>query len=562
MTRTTFVITIAQVNPTVGDIAANARLIRRVRDDAPKHSNLIVFPELVLTGYPPEDLLLSESFLRSTQDALEKLVDESRGRSTAMLVTAPFYNAVEKCLYNAAHLIHDGKIIGTTLKHHLPNYGVFDEQRYFTNGPLPHPMSFMGVKLGVLICEDMWFPDAAEHLAEHGADMLIVTNASPYEAQKHNIRLQHAQLRVEKTGLPLIFVNQWGGQDDLVFDGASFMMNETGRVILQSQEFMEEFQDLTFSRIGDDESARWLIATEDRFPIHTETDALYLACMTGLRDYVHKNNIPHVLLGLSGGIDSALVAAIAVDALGADRVRAVMMPSPFTAPQSIKDAESCAKNLNIAYEVRDIQPMLSAFETIIPEAKNLAHENLQARIRGTILMTLANQSGGMVLSTGNKSEVAVGYCTLYGDMCGGYNPIKDVYKTQVYNLANWRNAHKPENGLGPDHTIIPKSILTKAPSAELRANQKDQDSLPPYDELDQILMMLIEEDISPADIINDGFERDVVEQVAKLVKASEHKRRQSAPGPKISSRAFARERRYPITNGFSDLPVDLNNKKR
>lgn len=562
MTQKRFIITTAQINPTVGDVVGNANLIRRVRDEAPPHSNLIIFPELILTGYPPEDLLFSESFLKHTEDHLQKLIDESRGRATAMLITAPFYDPVNRALYNAAHLVHDGKIIGTTLKYHLPNYGVFDEQRYFTPGPLPQPLSFMGIKLGVMICEDMWFPDVAEHLAQKHADILIVSNASPYEVQKHAIRLQHARLRATKTGLPLIFVNQFGGQDDLIFDGASFMMDGTGRVILQSEEFAQEFQDLTFSWSGDETSGRWLIATEDRFPIHSETDALYLACMIGLRDYIRKNKIDHVYLGLSGGIDSAVVAAIAVDALGADKVRAVMMPSPFTSHESIKDAESCAQNLGISLETRPLHTMLESFEKIIPEADGLAHENLQARIRGTILMTLANQTNGMVLSTGNKSEIAVGYSTLYGDMCGGYNPIKDVYKTQVYNLANWRNAHKPEHGLGPSKEIIPESILTKAPTAELRAHQKDQDSLPAYEDLDQILMGLIEEDLSVEDIVSEGFDRAMVEKVAKLVKASEHKRRQSPPGPKISSRAFARERRYPITNGFSDLPVDLGNKKR
>ncbi len=545
-----FVITIAQVNPTVGDLKGNLKLIRHVRDSAPPHSNLIVFPELVTTGYPPEDLILKQSFLDDVEEMVQTLVEESRGRPTALLITAPHWDRKNQCLYNAVHLIHQGHILATQTKHDLPNYGIFDEYRYFKPGPLPEPMSFMGIKLGVMICEDMWYPEVADHLKKNGADILIVTNASPYDGHKHDIRLQHAKLRVEKTGLPLIYVNQVGGQDELVFDGASFMMNETGQVILQCEEFVEEFQDLTL--VERRANGSWLIATEDMHPTHSETEAMYQAIVLGTRDYIRKNGFKGVILGMSGGIDSALVAAIATDALGSAHVRCVLLPSPYTSEDSIADATDCARKLGANFEVISIEPLMKAFTETLPDLKGLAHENMQSRLRGNILMALSNQTGWIVLTTGNKSEISAGYSTLYGDMCGGFNPVKDIYKTQVYNLATWRNSHKPAGALGPDGEVINKRILTKAPSAELKPDQKDQDSLPPYNEFDEILIGLIEEDMGEEELIARGHREQYVRTASRLLDLSEYKRRQSAPGPKVSSRAFGRDRRYPIVNGYTD----------
>lgn len=542
-----FVITIAQVNTTVGDLTGNLTLIRRARDEAPKHSNLIVFPELVTTGYPPEDLLLKQSFLNDVDTMIDTLVEESRGNSTAMLIPTPCWDRQNKCLYNGALLIHNGHVIARQTKHDLPNYGIFDEHRYFKPGPLPEPIPFLGLNLGVMICEDMWYPDVADHLKEKGADILIVVNASPFESHKHDIRYQHARLRVEKTRLPLIYVNQFGGQDELIFDGASFMMNETGQVILQCEEFVEEFQDLTL--VERRANGSWLIATEDMHDLHPETETLYQAVMLATRDYIHKSGFKNVILGLSGGIDSALVAAIATDALGSANVRCVLMPSPFTSPDSIADATDCARKLGVSFEVIAIEEMMKVFESAIPDLDGLAHQNMQARVRGLTLMSLSNQTGAIVLTTGNKSEIAAGYTTLYGDMCGGFNPLKDLYKTQVYNLATWRNTAKPVNALGPDGDVISARILTKAPSAELKPDQKDQDSLPPYDELDELLIGLIEEDLGYDEMVERGFKGETVAKVIRLLDTAEYKRRQAAPGAKVSARAFGRDRRYPIVNG-------------
>jgi len=544
-----FIITIAQINPTVGDLKGNLGLIRRVRDAAPAHANLIVFPELVVTGYPPEDLLLKQAFLNEVDEVIATLVEESRGRAAAMLITAPSWDRQAQCLYNAVHLIHGGYILATQTKHDLPNYSIFDEHRYFKPGPLPEPMAFMGIKLGVMICEDMWYPEVADHLKSKGAEILIVCNASPYDGQKHDIRLQHAKLRATKTKLPLIYVNQFGGQDELVFDGASFMMNESGDVILQCDEFREEFQDLTF--IERNKDGTWLIAAEEISPIHSETESLYSAVMLGTRDYIRKNGFEGVILGMSGGIDSALVAAIAADALGPDKVRAVLMPSEFTSQQSIEDAADCARKLGLSFETISITDMVKTMEASLPGLTGLAHENIQSRLRGVTLMALSNRSGWMVLTTGNKSEISAGYSTLYGDMCGGFNPVKDLYKTQVYNLATWRNTDKPDDALGAEGEVINKNILTKAPTAELRPDQKDEDSLPPYTEFDEILKGLIEEDLNVDELIERGHRAQYVQTANRLLDLSEYKRRQSAPGPKVSLRAFGKDRRYPITNGYS-----------
>ena len=547
-----FVITIAQVNPTVGDLKGNLALIRRVRDEAPPHANLIVFPELVTTGYPPEDLLHKQSFLDDVHEMIATIVEESRGRPTALLITTPHWDRQDQNLYNAVHLIHQGYIIATRYKHHLPNYGIFDELRYFKSGPLPDPIHFMGISLGVMICEDLWYPDVADHLKSKGAEILIVPNASPFENNKMDIRLQHAKLRVEKTGLPLIYVNQFGGQDELIFDGSSFMLNEQGCIILQCEDFVEEFQDLTLAGRS---NGSWIIATENLSQLHPETESLYRAVTLATRDYIEKNNVGGVILGMSGGIDSALVAAIAADALGPERVRCILMPSPYTSKDSIEDAQDCATKIGASFETIGIETIMQSFNATLPGLTGIASENIQSRARGMILMALSNQTGWMVLTTGNKSEISTGYSTLYGDMCGGFNPVKDLYKTQVYNLATWRNSVKPDNALGNSGELINQRILTKAPTAELKPDQKDQDSLPPYNELDRILTGLIEEDQSEATLIESGHRADYVTTAKRLLDNTEYKRRQSAPGPKVSQRAFGRDRRYPIINGYKDKNV-------
>lgn len=541
------VFTIAQINLIVGNLQYNADLIRKVWKDAPKNSDMIIFPELALTGYMPEDLLLNPAFISDVEDTIALLVAESKKHSQALLIGAPYRD--KTTLYNAVHLIYDGEIIATRTKYELPNYGVFDEQRYFTAGPLPEPIDFMGMKLGVMICEDMWFPTVSQNLKDKDAEILIVINGSPYDVHHHQIRIQHAELRVNKTGLPLIYVNQVGGQDSLVYDGASFMMNQSGRIIMQCEEFVEEFQDITLQRSAE---GHWMQSTETIHPPHAETEAMYQAVMTGLRDYVEKNKMPGVIIGMSGGIDSALSAAIAVDALGPDKVHCVMMPSAYTSDESFADAHDCADKLGASYEEISITPMMTTFDEQRPNVRGLAHENLQSRLRGLILMTLSNQTGNIVLSTGNKSEMACGYATLYGDMCGGYNCLKDIYKTQVYNLSTWRNSAKPVNAKGPDGEVINQRILTKAPTAELKPGQTDQDSLPPYEELDQILTCLIEEELGIEQAVERGHDRATVERVRKMLYMAEYKRQQSPPGPKVSVRALDKERRYPITNGYKD----------
>lgn len=529
--------TIAQVNPTVGDISGNIKLIEEAWKTHDSKSDLIIFPELCVTGYNPEDLLLNDGFIQTTENAVQSLVQYSKSMKSAVLVGAPARDKTK--LYNAAYLIEQGKILSITHKVELPNYGVFDEKRYFTSGTRPEPVDFRDHKLGIMICEDMWFPNVADYLSSKSADVFIVINGSPFEPHKQSIRIQHATSRVEDANIPLILVNQIGGQDDLVFDGASFALNANGELVLQCEEFIEEFQTFSFSK--NDAKIH---------PQHTETESLYQAGVLGLRDYMRKTKQTKILLGMSGGIDSALSAVMAVDAIGADNVTCVMMESEFTSELSIKDAKDCADKLGIKFEQVSIKSMVENFIHAVPQTSGLAHENLQARLRGVILMTLANQSGSMVLTTGNKSEMACGYATLYGDMCGGYNVLKDLYKTQVYNLAYWRNTAKPVDAKGHGGELINQSILTKAPTAELKPNQKDSDSLPPYDELDSILMGLIEEDLSPDQMTARGHNPEIVTKVSRLLKLSEYKRRQSAVGVKLSPRAFGKDRRYPVVNGF------------
>ncbi len=529
-------ITLAQLNPIVGDIAYSCAKIVEVWKAA--KSDLVIFPELFLSGYPPEDLVLKPAFLDAVEEAVNSLLEESKNFKAAALIPCPWRGRDKAG--NAAHLIEHGKILGTVQKYHLPNYSVFDEMRVFASAPLPEVIAFRGRKLGVMICEDMWFSNIAAQLRDQGAEILIVPNASPFETGKLDIRYGVARERIAETGLPLMYLNQVGGQDDLVFDGASFVMDGTGEVVLQMESFKESIENIIHpphppANAGPSLSPRG----------EGNIESIYKALTLGLRDYIGKNNFPGILLGLSGGIDSALAAVIAVDAIGAENVHCVMLPSQFTSEESFHDAAALAENLKVKLDTIPIEDSVAVFNTVLkPYLKSsppVTFENIQPRARGIILMALSNASGKMVLTTGNKSEMAVGYATLYGDMCGGFNVLKDVYKTQVYELSRWRN----KDGL------IPERIFTKAPTAELKPNQTDQDTLPPYEELDGILKGLIEEDLGVADIVAKGYKRETVVKVWKMLDMAEYKRRQSAPGVKITSRAFGRDRRYPITNRFA-----------
>jgi NAD+ synthase len=544
-------IAIAQLNPTVGDLAGNATLIRRARDEgATLGADLVVCPELVVVGYPPEDLVLRPALVESAARVLRELEQDSQAGGPGLLVTLPW--AADGRLYNTVALVADGRT-ELRFKHELPNYGVFDEKRVFAPGPLPEPVVFRNVRIGVPICEDIWLPECVRHLSDGKAAFLLVPNGSPFEVQKFHKRLELARARVSESGIALAYVNQVGGQDELVFDGGSFVMNPDGE-LAHVLPFWRESLVVTRWQCRDGKyrcegATSW--REEPRLP------SIYNAMVTGLRDYVHKNRFPGVVLGLSGGIDSALTAAVAVDALGAARVRGVRLPSRFTSAASMDDAEETARRLGIELETIPIEATVAALEaTVQPifdgRPRDTTEENLQARVRGVLLMALSNKFGQLLVTTGNKSEMSVGYATLYGDMCGGYSVLKDVYKTEVYTLSRWRNANMSEGALGPRGDVIPESSLTKAPTAELRPNQTDQDSLPPYETLDAILQGLIEEERSVDDIVARGFPRDVVRRVQQLLFAAEYKRRQAPPGVKITRKSFGRDRRYPLTNAFRE----------
>ncbi len=543
-------IALAQLNPVMGDIAGNLKRARDARAQA-ADADVILFSELFITGYPPEDLVLKGALQSDARDAIEALAADTVS-GPAILIGAPWKE--EGKLYNAMLLLDEGRIAGRTFKHDLPNYGVFDEKRVFAAGPLPGPLNVRGVRIGVPVCEDIWTEDVCECLSETGAEILAVPNGSPFEAGKEDVRLQLAAARVTETGLPLIYLNQVGGQDELVFDGASFVLNADRSLALAMPGWREC---VVVSEWARQENGRWICAPGEKVGEESRESAVYHAMMLGLRDYVNKNRFPGVVLGLSGGIDSALSAAVAVDALGADRVRCVMLPSRYTSAESLADADECARRLGVPYETVEIERAVAAFgETLAPvfAGKNVdtTEENIQSRIRGVILMAISNKFGPMVLTTGNKSEMSVGYATLYGDMCGGFNVLKDVYKTEVFKLAHWRNARTPADAMGPVGAVIPDRIIDKPPTAELRANQTDQDSLPPYPVLDGILECLVECEMGFEDTVAAGFEPATVKRVEQLLYVSEYKRRQAPPGVKISSRNFGRDRRYPITNAFRD----------
>jgi NAD+ synthase len=546
----TLSLALAQINPTVGDIAGNVRRVLDAREKA-AGADLVILPELCLSGYPPEDLVLKDSFLRQIAEAAHELAAATRDGGPALLVGAPWKEGAHR--FNAALLLDQGRIASVILKHHLPNYGVFDEIRVFVPGPLPAVTPFRGHRLGILVCEDMWYPDVARHLADQGAELLIVPNGSPYESDKQGIRSAQATARVVETGLPVLYVNQFGGQDELVFDGSSFILNADGQRVCQLPGWQESVVVTEWRQDGPKLApVPGLIAP----PLEPLAD-IYQAMMWGLRDYVRKNRFPGVLLGLSGGIDSAISAAVAVDALGADKVHCVMMPSPYTSKDSLEDAAEVARLLGIRLDEINIGPAMAAFGQMLEplfegSSAGIAEENIQARSRGLTLMALSNKLGAMVVTTGNKSEMSVGYATLYGDMCGGYSVLKDVYKTTVFALSRWRNAHKPAGGWGPEGPVMPERVITKPPTAELRPNQKDQDSLPPYEILDAILERMIEREMGPSEIVAQGFDAATVKQVFRLLDRAEYKRRQAPPGVKITSRAYGRDRRYPIVNGYTD----------
>jgi NAD+ synthase len=559
----TLAIAIAQLNPTVGDIDRNAAKAREARAQAARDgADLVAFPELFICGYPPEDLVLKPALQAACRAKIEELARETADGGPALLIGTPWKE--DGKLYNAYCLLDGGVIAAVRRKVNLPNYGVFDERRVFAQGPVPGPVNFRGVRIGVPVCEDIWtewgdYEDIVGTLAETGTELLIVPNGSPYDRDKDDVRLNIVVGRVTETDLPLIYVNQVGGQDELVFDGASFALHADRSVAFQLPAFTEQVTTVRWQRSGNgwrcvDGPIAKLLGDGDRED--------YSACVVGLRDYVNKNGFKGVVLGLSGGIDSALVAAMSVDALGPDRVRCVMLPYRFTSQDSLTDAAAVAKALRVKYDVVPIEGAVQGLEKSLGPLfdklpRDVTEENLQARARGTILMAISNKFGLMVVTTGNKSEMSVGYATLYGDMNGGYNPVKDLYKTQVYRLAGLRNAWKPDGALGPDGVVIPERIITRAPTAELRENQTDQDSLPPYDVLDAILEGLVEREEPIAQIVEAGFDKETVARVARMLDLAEYKRRQSAPGVKVTRKNFGRDRRYPIVNRFRDSGASL-----
>ncbi len=544
-------IAIAQLDPTVGDIAGNIAKLDRARAEAARlGADLVVASELFVAGYPPEDLVLKPAFVAACQNAAQ---DFARATATGpgVLFGCPWRQ--DGKVYNAAVLAEGGRIAALRFKHDLPNYGVFDEKRVFAAGPAPGPIPFRGVRLGVMVCEDMWSQDATETLSESGAELLVVINGSPFEADKRDERIELAVARIKESGLPLLYVNQVGGQDELVFDGASFALDAACALKVQAPCWREALVLSQWRRGADG----WTVEDGTLVPPSEGTEAFYEALVLGLRDYVRKNRFPGVVLGLSGGIDSALTAALAADALGAGQVHCVMMPSPYTSRESLEDAALVAELLGAELRTIDIGPAMRAMEAMLEpsfdgRAPDITEENIQSRARGLTLMALSNKFGWMVLSTGNKSEMSAGYATLYGDMCGGYAVLKDVYKMSVFELSRWRNQHRTPGLLGPAGRVMPERVITKPPSAELKPNQKDEDTLPPYAVLDDILQCLIEREMTVPQIVARGHAEATVRMVWRMLDRAEYKRRQAPPGVKVTRRAFGRDRRYPITNIFQD----------
>jgi NAD+ synthase len=535
-------ITLCQLNFTVGDFKNNTqKIIDYYHENS--SSDLVVFPELCVSGYPPEDMVKRPEFVEKSLKYTNIIIAETKKSKADILINTPWIE--DGGIYNAALIVSNGEIVHKQYKYDLPNYGVFDEKRVFKAGPKPKPFTYKGRKIGMLICEDTWNKSAAEGLK--GAEFILSVNASPFERTKHDKRTEIVTTAVNAAKCPVFYINQICGHDDLVFDGGSFVMAKNARVFFQMKFFEEDTETFDVEEVL---KSKPVGITEINQIKH-----IYNAMMLGLSDYVHKNNFPGVVIGLSGGMDSALTAVVAVDALGKDKVKLVFLPSKYTAKDSFEDAQKLANNLKIKLETIDIEPVYNAYAKSLDglftgTKKGTAEENLQSRIRGSLLMAISNKFGHLLLTTGNKSEVSTGYCTLYGDMAGGYNLLKDIYKTRVYDIAKWRNKHIPINCLGEKGEVIPQRILDKAPSAELRENQKDSDTLPPYEILDEILYNMIELEKSEEEVIAEGFPSETVKYVEKLLYNSEFKRRQSAIGVKISSKPFGRDRRYPITNKF------------
>ena len=544
-------ILLAQLNNIVGDIKGNTSKALEILNKAKEESiDLVVFSELFLSGYPPEDLVLKRSFIKKCRISLDELTEFTNKKNLGFLIGLPILE--DSNLYNAAALVDNGKVIGFSKKINLPNYSVFDEKRVFSKGKNSKTFNFRGTEIGIPICEDIWEKDVCKDLKKQGCDLLISPNGSPFDKYKIDQRKKIITERVSETKTALIYVNQVGGQDELVFDGNSLAINPNKEFVFEAPAWEESLNVLEF-----DEKNKVLVSQSSKKEMCSDIENIYLATVIGLRDYVEKNSFPGVILGLSGGIDSALCAVIAVDALGEERVSSFMLPSIYTSDESFTDSKECAKRLGISLETISIEKTFESINRSLEKtfkgySEDITEENLQSRIRGTLLMAVSNKKGKMLLTTGNKSEVSVGYSTLYGDMNGGFNPIKDIYKTEVYELAKWRNTNIPNNVYGKNKDIIPIEIITKEPTAELRENQKDSDSLPSYEELDKILEGLVEYELSTKELEEKGFALESIKKVENLLYISEYKRRQSAPGVKISLRNFGRDRRYPITNKFRD----------
>ncbi len=548
-----FRIALAQINPHLGALEANLTAIRAVRARAAAlGADIVVTPEFSVAGYPPEDLVRKPAFVAACEAVVDALAADTADGGPALIVGGPWRDGGK--LYNAAFVLDGGRIVARRAKHELPNYGVFDDKRVFDAGPAPGPVAVRGLRIGLMVCEDWWFPTVCEGLQESGAELLLSINGSPFEDRKQPLRVDLAVSRVVETGLPFVFCGQVGGQDELVFDGAGFVLNADRTLAVQMPAFSEALAITDWHRDGER-----LVCAPQTLPAEEERLSLVYRCMMrGLADYVNKNGFPGVLLGLSGGIDSALTAAVAVDALGASRVRAVMMPSPYTSTESLEDAAECAAALGIRCDTVSIAPAMAAFDEMLAPSfvgrpPDITEENIQSRSRGLILMAMSNKFGDMLLTTGNKSEMSVGYATLYGDMCGGFSVLKDVYKTTVFALSRWRNENFPPDALGPVGAVMPERVITKPPSAELKPDQTDQDTLPPYEVLDAILEGLVEGERDVDGLVADGHDRATVLRVWKMLDRAEYKRRQAPPGVKITARAFGRDRRYPITNGYTRL---------
>jgi len=551
-------IALAQLNPKVGDLKGNLALGRKALADAVEaKADILMFSELFLTGYFPEDLFFKRQFVDDAIAAARELTAATAGTNVSLVLPTVWRD--EEGLRNAVILAENGRVTARRFKRELPNDDVFYERRYFVPGELAEPVTIKGVSIGIPICEDIWHADVCEHLVDNGARLLLCPNGSPYWRNKQDMRKELVLARVNEDNVPLLYLNQVGGQDELVFDGASFAIEPGGRLALQGKSFEEDF--IVSDWVHTDNG--WRCENGQVVPLVSSDEAPWRACILGLRDYVYKNGFKQVVLGLSGGIDSAVVATMAVDAFGPENVHCLMLPYRYTSEESLRDAKDCAERLGVRYDIVSIgAPVDDALEELAPvfgnKPQDLTEENIQSRMRGLVLMAVSNKFGSMLLTTGNKSEMSVGYATIYGDMNGGFNPLKDMLKMQVYRLARWRNENLPGNVLGQRGEVIPQAIIDKAPSAELRPNQTDQDSLPPYPVLDAILEGFVEEELSIKELVARGFELETVKRIEKLLYIAEYKRRQSAPGVKLTAKALGLGRKYPITNGYRDDSGNIN----